>query len=86
MDRNRLIVSLLLLLQALSTGFLSTLDPTNGLSQTKFAIFLSVDLLAFALIAHVFLSQKWGELFSKPWMLVGSLGLVVLLFSGLLFP
>jgi hypothetical protein len=86
MDRNRLIVSLLLLLQALSTGFLWTLDPTNGVSQTKFAIFLSVDLLAFAMIGYVFLSQRWGELFSKALMLSASFGLVVLLFSSLLFP
>jgi hypothetical protein len=83
-DRNKLPVGLLLLLQAISVLFLWTLDPTSPASETRFAIFLAVNLLSFAMIAYVFLSQKWGELLSKAWMLAASVGLAILLFSSLL--
>jgi hypothetical protein len=79
-------MTLLLLLQAISTLFLWTLDATSRASETRFAVFLAVDLLSFAMIVYMFLSQRWGEFLSKAWMLVASLGLAVLLFSSLLLP
>ena len=86
MDRNRFIVTLLLLLQAISALFLWTLGATSVVSETRFAVFLAVDLLSFAMVVYVFLSQRWGEFLSKAWMLAASLGLVILLFSSLLLP
>jgi len=86
MDRNRLIVTLLLLLQAVSALFLWTLDATSSVSETRFAIFLAVDLLSFAMIVYLFMAERWGELLSKAWMLGASLGLAILLFSSLLLP
>jgi hypothetical protein len=86
MDRNKLIVTLLLLLQAISTLFLWTLDATSSASQTRFAVFLAVDLLSFAMNVYMFLSQRWGEFLSKAWMLAASLGLAILLFSSLFLP
>lgn len=86
MDRNRLILTLLLLLQAVSALFLWTLDATSSVSETRFAIFLAVDLLSFAMIVYLFMTERWGELLSKAWMLAASLGLAILLFSSLLLP
>jgi hypothetical protein len=86
MSLNRPIVTLLLCVQVISTLFLWTLDATDLVSEAKFAIFLAIDLLCFALVADVYRKSKWGQVISRAWILVGSSGLVVLLFSGLLFP
>jgi len=86
MDRNKFTVTLLLLLQAISALFLWTLGATSVVSETRFAVFLAVDLLSFAMVVYVFLSQRWGEFLSKAWMLAASLGLAILLFSSLLLP
>jgi len=86
MSVNRPIVSLLLCVQVISTLFLWTLDAADLVSEAKFAIFLAIDLLCFALVAYVYRMSKSGQVISRVWMLVGSFGLVVLLFSGLFFP
>ena len=86
MDLNKLLVSLLICLQCISMIFLWTLDATNVVSEVKFAVFLAVDLLSFAMVAYAYRKLKAGQLLSHIWILLGSLGLVVLLFSGLLFP
>ena len=86
MDRDKFTVTLLLLLQAISTLFLWTLGATSVVSETRFAVFLAIDLLSFAMVVYVFLSQRWGEFLSKAWMLTASLGLAILLFSSLLLP
>ena len=86
MSANRPIVGLLLCVQAISTFFLWTLDSTAVVSEGKFAIFLAIDLLSFALVAYAYRKSKWGQAISRLWILIGSFGLVVLLFSGLFFP
>ena len=86
MDLNKLLVSLLICLQCVSMIFLWTLDATNVVSEVKFAVFLAVDLLSFAMVAYSYRKLRGGQLLSHIWILLGSLGLVVLLFSGLLFP
>jgi hypothetical protein len=85
MDMNKLLVNLLICLQCISMIFLWTLDATNIVSEGKFAVFLAVNLLSFAMVAYAYRKLKVGQLISRIWMLLGSLGLVVLLFSGL-FP
>lgn len=86
MDQNEQIVSLLFLLQAIATVFLWTLSSLSSVSEGKFAVFLAVDLLSFALISHIYRMQRWTRLPSKPWLLAGSIGLAILILSGLLFP
>ena len=86
MDLNKLIISLLISLQCISMIFLWTLDATNVVSEVKFAVFLAVDLLSFAMVAYADRRLRGRQLLSRLWILLGSLGLVVLLFSGLLFP
>ena len=80
------IVVLLLLLQAVSTFFLWTLEGVGAVSEGKFAVFLAVDLLSFAMIAYVYTHEKWSEAISRGWILAGSVGLMILLFAGLYFP
>jgi len=79
-------VVLLLLLQAVSTFFLWTLEAVGTVSEGKFAVFLAVDLLSFAMITYVYTHEKWNEVISRGWILAGSLGLIILLFAGLYFP
>jgi hypothetical protein len=86
MSANRTIISLLLCIQVISTLFLWTLDATDIVSEAKFAIFLAIDLLCFALVAYIYRKSKWEQVISRVWILVGSFGLVVLLFAGLLLP
>ena len=80
------IVLLLLLLQAVSTFFLWTLDAVGAVSEGKFAVFLAVDLLSLAMITYLYTHEKWSEVISRGWILAGSLGLMILLFVGLYFP
>ena len=80
------IVLLLLLLQAVSTFFLWTLDAVGAVSEGKFAVFLAVNLLSFAMITYVYTHEKWNEAISRGWILAGSIGLMILLFVGLYFP
>jgi len=86
MTPNEKIVFLLLLLQAICSIFLWTLNALETVSEGKFATFLAVDLLAFTMVAYTYTHQKWGETVSRTWVLVGSAGLIVLLFAGLYFP
>ena len=86
MNPDKRIVALLLVVQAIATVFLWTLGAADVVSEGRFAVFLAVDLLAFAMIAYIYTRRKWAELLSRSWLLVGSLGLVVLLLSSLFFP
>jgi hypothetical protein len=86
MDQNEQIVSLLFLLQATATAFLWTLSALSSVSEGKFAVFLAVDLLSFAMISYIYRMHRWTRLASRPWLLTGSVGLVILILSGLLFP
>jgi len=86
MEQNEQIVSLLFLLQAIATVFLWTLSALSSVSEGKFAVFLAVDLLSFAMISHIYRTQRWAKLPSRPWLLTGSIGLAILILSGLLFP
>jgi len=86
MDLNKLMLSLFLSLQIISTVFLWSLNPTDIVSETKFAIFLAVDLLSFAMVAYSYRKLSWGQMTNSNWILLGSLGLVMLLLSSIFFP
>ena len=49
------------MVQTLSTVFLWTLDTLSVVDQRIFALFLGADFLAFALIAHMYVSMKTGD-------------------------
>lgn len=82
---NKQVVSLLLILQLVATIFLWTLSSVGTADVGRFAVFLAVDLLSFAMVAFVFTHNKWGEEISRWWILIGSIGLVILLLSSLFF-
>jgi len=77
------IFALVILLALLSVVFLWTLSPIGSQSQTTFAIYLSIDLVAFAMASYIFRKSKWREGVG-PWPIVaGCVALLVLLYVGL---
>jgi hypothetical protein len=86
MEQIEQIAGLLFLVQAAATVFLFTLDALSTVSEGKFAVFLAVDLLSFAMISHIYRTQRWSKPPNRLWLLMGSIGLAVLVLSGLLFP
>jgi hypothetical protein len=85
MNQNDLLVTVLVILQLVSTNYLWGLDAASSVSQARFAIFLAIDLLSFALIAYIYRKVEWGERTYRIWLLLGSFGLVFLLVSSLIF-
>ena len=86
MEQSEQLVGLVFLLQAIATVFLLTLNALSSVSEGKFAVFLAVDLLSFAMISYVYRMQRWSRLPSRAWLLAASIGLALLIFSSLLFP
>ena len=85
MNRNDLVVTVLVILQLLSTNYLWGLDAASSVSQARFAIFLAIDLLSFAMIAYIYRKVGWREQTYRIWLLLGSFGLILLLVSSLIF-
>ena len=85
MTPTKQVVTLLLALQIVSTAYLWTVTLFGTLSAGRFAVFLALDLLSFALVAYVYTHEKWGEMVNRTWILVGSAGLIILLLSSLYF-
>jgi surface polysaccharide O-acyltransferase-like enzyme len=61
LDSNEKVVVPLLVMQTICVVFLWTLDTLGHVSQTIFTIFLSADLLSFALMAHFYRLRKSGR-------------------------
>ena len=78
------LVLLLLVLQAVATVTLWTLNPTDPASQGIFATLLGVDLLAFAMVSFLYRRDKTGAEINRPWLLVGCGVFVALLLAVLL--
>jgi hypothetical protein len=81
----RIVVTLLLVLQIVSTGYLWTVNGIGTLSEARFAVFLAVNLLSFSIVAYIYTHDKWGEAIARGWILVGALELALLLLSSLYF-
>jgi hypothetical protein len=80
---KRRIIVLLLVLQGVSIVLLWTLDALNEVSEGTFALFLAVDMISFAMISYVYRHDKEAETPSRGWIIVGSVLVLVLLFSSL---
>ena len=74
---------LLLVFALLSVIFLWTLNPVSSQSQTVFAIFLSIDLVVFAMVSYIFRVSKWEEDVRRLPLLAGCVTLLILLYVGL---
>ncbi len=84
MKLTRRVVVPLLVLQGLTVGFMVSLDSLSRVSEGVFAIFLAVDLISSAAIAHAYRVTKAGETPSSSFMLAVLAAILVLLFSSLL--
>ncbi len=77
------IVIMLLALQVVSTVFLLTLSPIGKVNTEIFALYVAIDLLAFAMVSYIYRMEKSDETISRVWIIIGGLMFVVLLFSSL---
>ena len=77
------VFALLCLLGVVSVTFLWTLNPVNPQSQTVFAIYLSIDLVVFAMASYIFRVSKWDEGATRWPLIGGCLFLLVLLLVSL---
>lgn len=74
----------LIALQISSLFVLWLLNPIGSSATDTFALYLSLDLLAFAMISYIYRSRRSSSEPSRAWLAVGYLSLMVLLVSNLL--
>jgi len=77
------IFALLVTLGVLSVAFLWTLSPVRSEGQTTFAIYLSIDLVVFAMCSYIYRVTKWKEGVGRIPILGGCLALLLLIFVGI---
>ena len=73
----------LILFQIAVTVFLWRLNPVTTNGTALFAIFLSSDLLAFALTSNIYRQAKQSSQLSMKWPIVGYLVLAVLILASI---
>jgi hypothetical protein len=73
----------LIALQALSIVVMASLDSLSSVSEEIFAVFLAIDLISFAVIAHVYRVRRMGASPSRYFLLGSLLAIIVLLFTSL---
>jgi membrane associated rhomboid family serine protease len=78
------VFTLLLLLGLVSVVFLWTLNPVSSQGQTTFTVYLSIDLVVFAMASYIYRKSKWKEGAGRVPLLGGCLMLLLLLFAGLI--
>jgi hypothetical protein len=90
MPRLRNGVSILMLetiflvsLQCTTVVVLWLLNPLTQSATDTFALYLSLDLVAFAILSYTYRSLKNGGTPRQAWMAVGYLVLIVLIVSNL---
>jgi RsiW-degrading membrane proteinase PrsW (M82 family) len=79
------IIVLLLILQADVTGFLVALSVATSVDQNTFALLLTIDLIAFAMMTYIYRTERIQALPNRIWLIVGSALIVVVFFSSLVF-
>lgn len=78
------VVTLLLLLEALSVYFLWTFNPVGPEAEATFALFLAADLVSFAMISYVYRALKNESKIGRLPIIGGCIFILVLLFLDLL--
>jgi len=79
------VASLLLVLQLVLVTFLWSLDPLGGGSKTLFPIYLSANMISFAMISYVYRSLKSTGRLGKVPLLAGCVLVCALLLVGILY-
>lgn len=77
-------VGFLIALQTSTVVVLWLLNPLTERATVTFALYLSLDLVAFAIISYIYRSRRNARSPNPAWMVMGYLYLVVLLLSNLL--
>lgn len=77
------VISLLLILQLVLVTFLWSLDPLSKGSQILFPMYLSANMVSFAMISYVYRSLKNTHRFGKAPLLGGCVLVCALLLAGL---
>jgi hypothetical protein len=79
------VIILLLILQADVTGFLIALSFATSVNQNTFALLLTIDLIAFAMMTYIYRTERIQALPNRIWLMVGSAIIAVVFFSSLIF-
>jgi hypothetical protein len=77
------IIGLLLIVELVSGYFLWTLNAVNEAGEALFAIFLAIDLVAFAMISYVYRTNRSGEQLNRGVLMVGCCMILVFVFASL---
>jgi hypothetical protein len=59
------------------------LNPMNQAATDTFALYLSLDLVAFAILSYIYRSHRNSKQPNQMWISIGYLALIVLLVSNL---
>jgi hypothetical protein len=76
------IVGLLVIVAFASSVVLWTIDTSLASGESLFAVYLSIDLIAFAMISYVYRVTKTGDSIGRIPLLAGSVLLFILLLAG----
>ena len=82
MDSTDRIAIPVLIVQAISVVFMLTLDTVVLISQQVYILFLSADLLGFALLCHVWVSTKTGVPPRGATLMAWGLAIMLLFVAG----
>ncbi len=74
-------VVFLLVLQVVALVVLWSINPLTQASTDAFALFLSMDVLAAAVVSYTYRSMRHGSSPSEAWLSVGYLAIAVLILS-----
>ncbi|MDG6906063.1 MAG: hypothetical protein JRN20_09795 [Nitrososphaerota archaeon] len=80
----RVQVVALILFQVAAAVFLWRLNPVTTNGTALFAIFLSAEMLSFALISHIYRQSKREAEMSSKWLIVGYVVLGLLIVASFL--
>ena len=76
------IVGLLVVVGFVSAAVLWTIDTSLSTGESLFAVYLSIDLIAFAMISYIYRVIKVGDNMRSIPLLAGCILLVVLAFAS----
>jgi len=77
-------VIFLVALQFVSLVVLWLLNPLSQAATDTFALYLSMDLVSFAILSYIYRSRKNGRTPRQAWLAFGYLALMLLLVSNLM--
>jgi hypothetical protein len=78
------LIWLLVIVEVASSVLLWTIDTSSPSGESFFGLYLSLDLIAFAMMTYVYRVTKVGDAIGRLPVLVGCAMLVVLVFATLI--